>query len=309
MKTKTRLMLAFILLITSLSISYCSGPNKEDRGKGIVMQNCVSCHASKGDMNNQIAPPLIAVKRHYLNHYKTKSAFVENMVSFLMNPNIQQSKMPKAVEKFNLMPGMGMTKEDYEAVANYIYETSLEKPDWFEEHHKKENLNNHANIQNLDPLKKGLQLALATKSILGKNLLMAIKTKGTVGALQFCNEKATLLTDSMANELNASIKRVSDQNRNPKNMANKQELEYILQAKKELAKNGKALPMVQESVDQTIGYYPIVTNAMCLQCHGNKQSDISNDVIAQINRLYPNDLATGYSINQLRGIWVIAMDK
>ena len=31
--------------------------------------------------------------------------------------------------------------------------------------------------------------------------------------------------------------------------------------------------------------------------------------LAKINQLYPNDKATGYDVNQLRGIWVVEMTK
>jgi hypothetical protein len=63
---------------------------------------------------------------------------------------------------------------------------------------------------------------MKTKQELGKNLMQAIQTKGTAGALEFCNIKALPITDSMSNVLNASIKRVSDLERNPKNKANKE---------------------------------------------------------------------------------------
>jgi len=57
-------------------------------------------------------------------------------------------------------------------------------------------------------------MALETKAVLSKNLLTAISTKGTAGALAFCNERAITLTDSIALNLNTGIKRVSDKNRN-----------------------------------------------------------------------------------------------
>ena len=52
-----------------------------------------------------------------------------------------------------------------------------------------------------------------------------------------------------------------------------------------------------------------MTNAMCLQCHGVPGVEINDGTLEQIQRLYPDDKAVGYSANQLRGIWVIEMDK
>jgi hypothetical protein len=47
---------------------------------------------------------------------------------------------------------------------------------------------------------------------------------------------------------------------------------------------------------------------MCLQCHDNPETDIVPEVSTKINELYPEDKATGYASNELRGIWVIEMD-
>ena len=48
---------------------------------------------------------------------------------------------------------------------------------------------------------------------------------------------------------------------------------------------------------------------MCLQCHGNKENDISTGTLTKINTLYPKDKAIGYGINQVRGLWVVEMIK
>ena len=47
---------------------------------------------------------------------------------------------------------------------------------------------------------------------------------------------------------------------------------------------------------------------MCLQCHGSKGIDIAPETLKVIEEKYPNDQATGYTENQLRGIWVIELD-
>jgi hypothetical protein len=48
---------------------------------------------------------------------------------------------------------------------------------------------------------------------------------------------------------------------------------------------------------------------MCLQCHGKPGTDLSETTIAKLSQLYPNDKATGYGINELRGIWIVEMNK
>lgn len=158
-------------------------------------------------------------------------------------------------------------------------------------------------------LEVGKELALATKSNLGKNLAVAITERGSEGAVEFCNIQAIPITDSMSLLLGAEIKRVSDQPRNSDNQANEVELAYITKWKEAHANGTDFPPMITEVDQKMIGYYPITTNAMCLQCHGAAGKDINTATLAKIKKLYPNDLATGYDINELRGIFVIKMDK
>jgi len=102
-------------------------------------------------------------------------------------------------------------------------------------------------VKPLFAMEQGLQYALKTKSILGKNLLGAIKSKGTVGALSFCNENSIHLTDSATSQNEGvEVKRVSDKNRNPNNRANVNELSYIEKVKNQLMYGKKITPQIQE---------------------------------------------------------------
>lgn len=322
---KTKIIMSAFTIMATLILTNCVQNTKKQTettkakdtqiykdGLAILEQNCIACHTphEKG-MGNRIAPPLFAMKQHYLETSKKESEFVNNMTSFLLNPTIEHTKMPRAVQKFGIMPNLGMPKENYEAVATYLFRSELEKPDWFENHYQKEKaeLLKQEKAVNQDYLKKGMNIALGTKAVLGKNLLTAIKTKGTDKAVNFCNERAIPLTDSMAIKLNAKIRRVSDKNRNINNLANKAELEYINLAKADLKKNGKASPKLQEIDNKMVGYYPITTNNMCLQCHGDPKTNINKETLKTINLKYPEDNAIGYTANELRGIWVITMDN
>jgi hypothetical protein len=55
--------------------------------------------------------------------------------------------------------------------------------------------------------------------------------------------------------------------------------------------------------DNRVGYVePIITQALCLNCHGE---EIDRDVAESIRMLYPADRATGFRIGELRGVfWV-----
>lgn len=155
----------------------------------------------------------------------------------------------------------------------------------------------------------GLAHAQATQAALATNLVTQINAHGTEGALSFCNTKAIQLTDSMAQQQGAGIKRASDHPRNPANRANDDELAYITAQKERLANGEKITPFTFEKGGKMIGYYPIMTNAMCLQCHGSVGMEIADNTHAKLMELYPDDEATGYTAEQLRGIWVVEMEK
>lgn len=163
--------------------------------------------------------------------------------------------------------------------------------------------------EELSPLELGQSFAMKTKATLGKNLMAAISSKGPEYAVTFCSTKAIPLTDSVALSLNVKINRVSDQNRNPQNKANASELTYIQNTKLVIAEGKSPKPQLIETDNKQIAYYPIITDNMCMLCHGKVDTDIASGTLAKIKELYPKDLATGYKINELRGIWVVEMDK
>jgi hypothetical protein len=155
----------------------------------------------------------------------------------------------------------------------------------------------------LTPLEQAHNYAMATQAVLGKNLLNAIGTKGTAGAVAFCNTRALPLTDSMAAAQGVTIRRVSDKPRNPNNMASEPFRKYIDMYKQQLAKGEELKPNSMTIAGKEVYFIPIVTNAMCLKCHGT--SEINSDVRSKLKTLYPSDRATGYSENQVRGMWVV----
>lgn len=164
-------------------------------------------------------------------------------------------------------------------------------------------------ILETDYLVLGKSIATETQAVLAKNLMGAINKGGTEYALGFCNTNAITLTDSMAHALNAGIKRVSDKPRNAGNQANEIELAYIQVLKDKMARGEQPEAKMNEIEGKMVGFYPIVTNQMCLQCHGKAELHIKAATLQKINKLYPADKATGYADKELRGLWVIEMDR
>lgn len=280
-------------------------------GFNLLESNCFSCHSPKGPHDARVAPPMVAIKNHYIDDETSLEEFSEALIDFVQNPSKENARMKGAVRNFGLMPKMEFSEQDLRDIAAYIYNTELEAPGWFAEHYEKERKRHrkHSHNEEVDYLAQGKQFAMQTKAQLGKNLMAAINEKGPEGAVSFCNTRAYPLTDSMAVALGAKIKRVSDRPRNPNNRANREQLAYIQKAKADLAEGKPIEPKITELENAMVGYYPITTNAMCLKCHGLPEKDINQATLDVLAALYPDDEAKGYGENELRGIWVVEMQK
>ena len=281
---------------------------KISEGFNLLENSCFSCHNPNPSIDNNITPSLAAIKKHYINKNTSFKEFLKDFTTFLNNPTKENSKIPNALKRFGVMPKMSLTEGEIENMALYIYNTELEKSNWFEKHFNEEKAkHNQKSNTPMSALEIGKKIAMQTKSTLGSNLKQALNTKGTEEAVSFCSTSAMPLTDSMAISLNANIKRVSDKNRNPKNKANDLEMEYINNAKNALMNNQQVKPKLIKTDTGHTAYYPIITNNMCLQCHGDPDQDINPKVYAKTQQLYPEDQAVGYKSDELRGIWVIEM--
>ncbi|SDS24560.1 Protein of unknown function [Formosa sp. Hel1_31_208] len=296
-------------------------------GKKLMETHCYVCHSPSASHDDRIAPPMIAVKKHYLKDGMSKEEFINDMQFWINNPTEDNVKMFGAVRRFGLMPKQVFPEETIKHISDYIYDNDIEQPGWFKEHFKSEKGKHNGkgqghgkaermrkkqvqnDVNSITNEERGLHYALTTKAVLGKNLMRTLQLKGTSAALEFCNTRAYPLTDSMALVHNASIKRVTDKPRNPNNLASSSELSHIKRFKKQLNANLEIEPIVTETNEKVHVYYPIITNEMCLQCHGTPNQGIKKETLNKLVQLYPNDKATGYTINELRGIWSITFDK
>ncbi len=288
-------------------------------GKKLMEQKCYLCHSPTAPENaERVGPPMIAVKAHYKQEFTTREAFIDSIIAFVLNPKQNRTKLKGAVKRFGPMPMALYNKEEIEKIAAYMYDYQVEEPQWFEEHWSSHGFPPYTNTEQpllLTDAEKptyaeiAMSYALGTKQVLGANLMGTIQKKGVPAALTFCHERAYPLTDSMSVAFSAKIKRVSDRPRNPKNKANSIEEAHIQTFKQALEQKTEMLPMVADLGEEVQFYAPIITNAMCLKCHGDTKTDVSLDVQNLLLEKYPNDKATGYRINEVRGIWSITFDK
>lgn len=293
--------------------SITESTNKVHPGKTAMETHCYVCHApEKPQPQVRIAPSMVMVQNHYIKKNTTKEQFTKEFISFLEEPSEAKAKMPGAVRNFGLMPYQKFPKDVLEQIADYLFEYNPIDEDQTVSSNKapQSSMNQEKSREDTSQLTQeqkaeiGLKYALETKQLLGQNLMGAIQKNGTLHALEFCNVEAMPLTAQMQEKFGADIQRVSNKNRNPNNAANEEETYYINFFQKEIDEGNDPKPVVLSQDGKTRFYYPIVTNTMCLQCHG-KPNIINTEVLLQIKDLYPNDLATGYDENEVRGIWSI----
>lgn len=292
--------------------------SKVEEGKKLMENQCYLCHNPSTPENGQrIGPPMVAVKAHYLENYGDREAFVKAIMAFVKLPSEDNTQMRGAVRRFGLMPAQQFPQDEVRKIAEYMYDYQIEEPDWFQAHwmHRRgDSLYNRGKKPKVSevevtPKELGMRYALETKKVLGKNLMGTIQNKGVEAAVAFCNERAYPLTDSMSTNFNARIKRVSDKPRNPKNQANEIELAHIETFKGQIAGGASVDPILREENGKVYFYYPIVTNTMCLNCHGTPEENIRPKVYKSLSELYPRDKAVGYGPDEVRGIWSIVFDN
>ena len=152
---------------------------------------------------------------------------------------------------------------------------------------------------------KGNEVTNLTQATLLANVGQAIQKGGPQYAVEFCNLNATSIIDSLNQVNKCKISRVTDKNRNPKAQLNSEEKELW-----EVFKKGNLSDTIILNNKKMVYYKPIKTALpACLKCHGNTETDINQATWQKLKALYPNDLATGYKLNDLRGLWKVEFES
>lgn len=140
---------------------------------------------------------------------------------------------------------------------------------------------------------------------LKSELVAAMNLGGPVNAISVCQVRAPEIAAGFSNEF-WSIRRVTDKNRNPDNLATEHELE-ILGSFADTAATGPAhyYEWVDSADTRTFCFYmPIRVMPLCINCHG-AEADIDDATRATLSELYPDDKAVGYKAGDLRGMFVV----
>ena len=118
----------------------------DSKAEVLFNQKCMICHNTEGKTDaTMLAPPFYQVKKRYLNASIDKNDFIETMTNWVNNPIEDNALMRGAVEKLKVMPKLGYKDEEIREIVNYIYETDMPKPDWFDAHQKSHRMENKKN--------------------------------------------------------------------------------------------------------------------------------------------------------------------
>lgn len=152
---------------------------------------------------------------------------------------------------------------------------------------------------------KGKQIVADAFQLLSSNLQNAIQQGGISNALPYCSVAAQPLTRSVGEPKGVTVRRFTHKPRNPQGKANEMEMAVLAHWQRLLpTTNAPAALATNISPGKVTFFAPIVlSQPLCLNCHGQPGKDISPEHVALIDKLYPQDQAKGFEMGDLRGGW------
>ena len=137
----------------------------------------------------------------------------------------------------------------------------------------------------------------------------AMKASGPLGAIEVCSEKAPEIAGRHSEENGWKVGRTSLKYRNPGNAPDEWELRVLQSFEDRKAAGEDPATMDHaEFVDQNgkpvFRYMKAIPTAeVCLNCHGGE--NVKPEVEAKLAELYPDDMARGFKVGDIRGAFTI----
>ena len=143
---------------------------------------------------------------------------------------------------------------------------------------------------------------------LKSTLQKSMKADGPVKSITLCHTVASPITNAVSDAQGLKISRTSLKYRNQNNKPDAWE-ESVLKQFEQRKASGEAADKIEfgevsELDGQQVFRYmkAIPTGDVCLNCHGG---NIAEPVAAELNALYPNDMATGFNKGDIRGAFTV----
>ena len=134
-------------------------------------------------------------------------------------------------------------------------------------------------------------------------------TISTAGAIYVCAERAPAISARYSGLPGLTIKRTSKRLRNPDNAPDEFESRILDTLLSRPAYASQDHYEWEESANGNRFRYvsAIKANSLCLKCHGNPDK-MDDDVKNALAERYENDQATGFGLDELRGIMSVTME-
>lgn len=174
---------------------------------------------------------------------------------------------------------------------------------------------NHSNTAAKAEVTTAKQEGMKYIKMLGGTLKSQLQThmkadKSGLSAIGFCSEKAEDITKELNKKLPtyASVRRTALKIRNENNAPDALDIKVMEEYEASIAAKiflPTDIKVVKEG-DTTRIYKPLITQGVCLKCHG---SDISKEIQKEITAKYPNDKAVAFKEGSFRGMIVSEIKK
>ena len=89
---------------------------------------CMTCHFYKPKPGNMLAPPVFAIRSHYLQTHANEKEFREAITAYASSPSEEKSLMPGAIMRFKIMPPIPVGTENLKAITHFLYHTDFSRP-------------------------------------------------------------------------------------------------------------------------------------------------------------------------------------
>jgi hypothetical protein len=160
-------------------------------------------------------------------------------------------------------------------------------------------------LSSAQDLQKGGELIKSLGQQLKAKLMHALQTEGPINAVELCSQESQKLAKAISQSNEGwEIRRISLKARSVHAMPDEWEKTALLQLELQNEKKQADDPLIISQSDAQ-GFRMlkgIKTEAICLTCHGE---NINGNLASKIKALYPQDQATGYRLNQLRGAFSV----
>jgi hypothetical protein len=152
---------------------------------------------------------------------------------------------------------------------------------------------------------KGIAITDSAGMALVSQLIVAMQEGGVPNAIAYCNQQALPITAHQSEKYGVKISRVALRNRNEQNIANKEEQTLFVEWENAIGENEPLHPKLLTVDKKKVFYRPITMKPMCLSCHGEVGTQISNENYEVIKSFYPHDKAINFADGSLRGAWKV----